>query len=162
MSGPLARFQRGWSDMSGPRPGHIQVSEGIDLPIYRPIYRLGRPISTGFHPPPLISWPADPPSSAPPDSQSNPTAFHPAATVFFGRLPALAPHPIYRLNRRLPPDFDRFSARLCRFWTSRTGFGSSLDRSKWGTKNTLCYRVGETEYIYMSSGSNGLIFMFLI
>jgi hypothetical protein len=50
MSDPLARFQRGWSDMSDPRPGHVQVSEGIDLPIYRPIYRLGRPIFGRFRP----------------------------------------------------------------------------------------------------------------
>jgi hypothetical protein len=50
MSDPLARFQRGWSDMSDPRPGHVQVYEGIDLPIYRPIYRLGRPIFSRFRP----------------------------------------------------------------------------------------------------------------
>jgi hypothetical protein len=135
---PLAGFQRDWSDMSDPLPEHIRVSEGISL-------RLGQPILAGFHPPSSISWPADPPARAPPDSRPNPAAFHPAAAVFFDRLPALAPRPVYRLSRRLPSDSDQFSACLCRFRTFRTSFGSSIDRSKRGMKNTLCCRVGETK-----------------
>jgi hypothetical protein len=27
ISGPQASFQRGWSDMFGPRPGHVRVSD---------------------------------------------------------------------------------------------------------------------------------------
>jgi hypothetical protein len=100
MSDPLVGFQRGWPNMSSSQPGHVWVSEGIGLPIYQPIYWL-----TGFHPPPPISWPADLSSHAPPDSRPNPAAFHPAAVVFFGRLPALPPHPVYQLNRRFRPVF---------------------------------------------------------
>jgi hypothetical protein len=79
---------------------------------------------------------------------------------------------VYRLSHQLPPDFgwfspesadfSWFSARIDRFWTSRTGFSSSLGQSKWGTENTLCCGVGETKYIYMSGGPSGPIFMFLI
>jgi hypothetical protein len=29
ISGPQARFQRGWRDMSGPRPGHVRVSDTL-------------------------------------------------------------------------------------------------------------------------------------
>jgi hypothetical protein len=47
---PLAGFQRGWPDISGPRPEHVWVSEGIGLPIYQLIYRLGQPIFGRFRP----------------------------------------------------------------------------------------------------------------
>jgi hypothetical protein len=43
----LIRFQRGWLDMSE-SAGHVRISEGIDLPIYRPIYWLGRLIFDRF------------------------------------------------------------------------------------------------------------------
>jgi hypothetical protein len=36
--------------MSAPQPGHVRVSEGIDLPIYQLIYRLGRSIFDRFRP----------------------------------------------------------------------------------------------------------------
>jgi hypothetical protein len=104
------------------------------------------PISAGFHPPPLISWAANPPSRTPLDSWPNPTAFHPATTVFFGRWPAIAPLLVYRLSRWLPSDSGRFLLRRRRFWPSQTGFAFSLDRTEWGTKNPLFCWVGETEY----------------
>jgi hypothetical protein len=108
MSDPLAGFQRGWSDVSGLRPRHVRVSEGIGLPIYRPIF--------GRFPPAAVVFLAGRPTVAPPsDSWLNPVTFHPAATVFFGCLPALAPCPVYQLSRRLPPNFDRFLPRRCRF-----------------------------------------------
>jgi hypothetical protein len=122
------------------------IFEEISLPIYWPIYRLGRTISAGFHPPPLISWAADLPSRAPPDSRPNPAAFHPAVVVFFSRQPAFMPRPIYRLSRRLPPDSGWFSPRRRRFWPSWTGFASSLDQTEWGMKNSLFWQVEEIEY----------------
>jgi hypothetical protein len=50
ISGPLTGFQISWLHMFGLRPEHVWVSEGIGLPIYRPIYRLGRPIFNRFQP----------------------------------------------------------------------------------------------------------------
>jgi hypothetical protein len=107
MSDPVAEFQRGWSDMSGPRPRHVRVSEGIGLPIYR----LGRSIFGRF-PPVIVDFLADRPTIAPPARFPTESGhFSPRRHGFFGRLPALAPHPIYQPNRRLPLDSNRFSPR---------------------------------------------------
>jgi hypothetical protein len=100
--------------MSDPRPEHVRIPEGIGLPINRPIYQLGRPIVGRFRP--VFTrcrqfLDRSTRRRAPPNSRSNLAAFHPAIVVFFGRLPALAPYPVYRLNRRLPPDSDRFLSR---------------------------------------------------
>jgi hypothetical protein len=94
ISAPLAEFQRGWPDMPSPRPGHVWVSEGIDLLIYRPI-------SAGFHPPTSISWLVDPPLRTPLESDR----FSPCRHGFLW-LPT-CPH--------APPDLSAQSSITVRF-----------------------------------------------
>jgi hypothetical protein len=82
----------------------------------RPIYRQKRPITGRVR---LIS------SSSPP--------------IRFAACPVFAPS-------RFIGKIGRFSPRRRRIALSRTAFGSSLNRTEWGTMNTLFSRVGETEY----------------
>jgi UDP:flavonoid glycosyltransferase YjiC (YdhE family) len=142
MSDPLARFQRGWSDMSDPRPGHVQVYEGIDLPIYRPIYRLGRPIFSRFRPVStrrrrFLGRPTRRRAPRPILGRIRPL-FTPPPRFSSAAYPPSRP-PNLSAQPSITARFWSVLARLYRFWSSRTGFGSSLDRSKWRTKNTLCY-----------------------
>jgi hypothetical protein len=94
--------------------------------------------SDRFDPPP------DPPlrpanlSAKAADYRSSPADFFPVAA----RL-VFAPG---RFIGRLPVETGRFSPRCRRIALSQTAFGSSLNRTEWGTMNTLFNRVGETEY----------------
>jgi hypothetical protein len=109
------------------------------------IGKIGRlPAESGrFVPPP------DPPlrpadlSAKAADYRSSPVDFFLVAADSVRRLPRLRAQSIYRQNR---PITGRFSPRRRRIALSRTAFGSSLNRTEWGTMNTLFSRVGEIEY----------------
>jgi hypothetical protein len=75
--------------------------------------------------------------------RSSPADFFPVAADSVRRPPRLRARPIYRQNR---PITGRFLPRRRRIALSRTAFGSSLNRTEWGTTNTVFSRVGETEY----------------
>jgi hypothetical protein len=65
--------------------------------------------------------------------------FAPLTSIRFSARPAISPG-------RLPAKFDQFLPYRRRFTLSWTAFGSSLNRTEWGTTNSLFDRVGETEY----------------
>jgi hypothetical protein len=141
ISDPLARFQRGWADMSGflKESSYRFTSQFIGQ---------DDQFSTDFgrFSPAAVDFLANRSAVA------HPTRFPAESGRFSPRrrgflrpptrshaMSSLSAHPSITARSR-----SVFTPRR-RFRPSRTGFGSSLDRSKWGMKNPLCCRVGETE-----------------
>jgi hypothetical protein len=70
--------------------------------------------------------------------------FTPSPLIRFGAQPVVTPGRFIGCLDRLPAESDQFLPRRRRF--GLTAFGSSLNRTEWGTTNPLFDRVGETEY----------------
>jgi hypothetical protein len=116
----------------------------------------------GFHPPPSISWPANPPPSAPPDSWPNLAAFHPPQRF------SLAAYPLSCPTRSIGSAAD-YRPILTGFCPATINFGppgpASAPLSTGANGERRIHSVaelGRRNTIYMSSGPSGPIFMFLI
>jgi hypothetical protein len=143
--------------------GHVRVSEGIGLPIYWPIYRLGRPIFGRFRPVSTRRRRFF-------GRSTHRRALHPIPgriRLLFTPPPrfssaAYPPCPVYRLSHRLLPDDNRFSARRYRFWTPGWASAPLLTGANGERRIHSTAELGRPNTIYMSSGPSGHIFMFLI
>jgi hypothetical protein len=140
MFNPLAGFQRGWTDMSDLQPGHVRVSEGIGLPIYRPIYWLGRPIFGRF-PPADVDFLA-----------SRPVVVRPPPRFSSAAYPPLHPTRFTVRFRPTVADFGPLGPASAPLSTGANGERRIHFVAKLGRPNT----------IYMSSGPSGPIFTFFI
>jgi hypothetical protein len=116
----------------------------------------------GFHPPPSISWLANPPPSAPPDSRPNLAAFHPPQRF------SLAAYPLSCPTRSIGSAAD-YRPILTGFCPATINFGppgpASAPLSTGANGERRIHSVaelGRPNTIYMSSGPSGPIFMFLI
>jgi hypothetical protein len=98
-------------------------------------------------------------SAASADYQPNLANFCPVAADSVRRPTCHPAQLIYRLPR---PITGRFLPRRRRFTLSLTAFSSSLNRTEWERRIHCSLELGWPNTIYMSSGSSGSIFMFLI
>jgi hypothetical protein len=142
--------------------GHIQVSKEIGLPIYRPIYQLGRSIFCRFSPVAadvLVCWPTITP---PARFSAEFGHFSPRRRGFL--RPPTRPRASPDLSAQ-PPITVRFRpifalslpilALLDRLWL--------LSQSKWGTKNLdNCLSWGDRIPYTWVMESSELIFMFYL